>query len=69
MSSSNETRLAFIDKYLFHTPLLVAVTLMMQGFIAPKPLKFLLATAIGRVLTFSLSHCVFRRIPVLERVL
>jgi hypothetical protein len=55
--------------YLFHAPLLVAVTLMMQGLVAPKPIKFFLATVIGTVLTFSLSHLVFRRIPLLQRVL
>lgn len=55
--------------YLFHTPLLVAVTLGMQGLAAPKPVKFLLATVLGTTVTFLASNYVFRRIPLLRRVL
>jgi glucan biosynthesis protein C len=55
--------------YLFHTPLLVAVTLGMRGFAAPKPVKFLLATLLGTTFTFLASNYVFRRIPLLRRVL
>jgi hypothetical protein len=35
--------------YLFHAPVLVAVTLAMQGFIAPRPMKFVLATCLERL--------------------
>ena len=55
--------------YLFHTPLLIAVTLGLRGFAAPKPIKFLVATALGTACTFLASHFVFRRIPLLRRVL
>jgi fucose 4-O-acetylase-like acetyltransferase len=55
--------------YLFHAPVLVALTLLMQGVVAPKPLKFVVATLLGTALTYTASHLVFRRIPVLQRVL
>lgn len=55
--------------YLFHTPLLVAVTLGMQGFAAPKPVKFLAATLLATTVAFLASNYVFRRIPLLRRVL
>jgi glucans biosynthesis protein C len=55
--------------YLFHTPLLVAVTLGMQGFAAPKPVKFLVATLLATTVAFLASNYVFRRIPLLRRVL
>jgi hypothetical protein len=55
--------------YLFHAPILIAVTLGMRGFVAPKPLKFLVATALGVFTTYMASHFVFRRIPLLRRVL
>jgi glucan biosynthesis protein C len=55
--------------YLFHPPLLVAVTLGLHGFLAPKPVKFLAATLLGTVVAFLLSHFIFRRIPLLRRVL
>jgi peptidoglycan/LPS O-acetylase OafA/YrhL len=55
--------------YLFHTPLVVAVTLGMQGLTAPKPVKFLLATLLATTVTFLASNYVFRRIPLLRRVL
>jgi hypothetical protein len=55
--------------YLFHTPVLVAVTLGMQGFLAPKLVKFCTAWLLAVTLTFLASHFVFRRIPLLKRVL
>jgi fucose 4-O-acetylase-like acetyltransferase len=55
--------------YLFHTPLLIAVTLAMRGFIAPKPIKFLVATLLACIITWSASSLIFRRIPLLRRVL
>ena len=55
--------------YMFHTPVLVAVTLAMQGFGAPKPVKFLVGTALATSLTFLASSLILRRIPLLRRVL
>jgi len=55
--------------YMFHTPLLVAVTLGMRGFDAAKPVKFLVATVLATTVTFLASNYIFRRIPLLRRVL
>jgi len=55
--------------YMFHTPVLVAVTLAMQSFGAPKLVKFLVATVLATTLTFVASSLIFRRIPLLRRVL
>jgi surface polysaccharide O-acyltransferase-like enzyme len=55
--------------YLFHTPFLIAVTLLMHGYAAPKPVKFLYATILGAAVTWLASSLVFRRIPLLKRVL
>ena len=55
--------------YLFHAPLLVAVTLALRVVAAPAMLKFLLAGAITVPLTFVASEYLFRRVPVLRRVL
>lgn len=55
--------------YLFHTPLLIAVTLGLRGFSAPKPVKFLCATMLAVTVTYLASSLVFRRIPFLKRVL
>jgi glucan biosynthesis protein C len=55
--------------YVFHAPVLIGVTLMMRGYLAPKPLKFLLASAIASVVAWVGSSVLFRRIPVLKRVL
>ena len=55
--------------YLFHTPLLIAVTLVLRSLPAPKPIKFLCATVLGAIVTYLASNFVFRRIPVLKRVL
>jgi glucan biosynthesis protein C len=55
--------------YLFHTPLLVGITLAMQGLRAPAPVKFITATAAGTLAAFVASALVFRKIPLLRRVL
>jgi peptidoglycan/LPS O-acetylase OafA/YrhL len=55
--------------YMFHPPILIAVTLAMRGFAAPKPVKFLVATVVATTLTFLASNYIFRRIPLLRRVL
>lgn len=55
--------------YMFHAPILIAVTLAMRGFAAPKPVKFLVAAVVATTLTFLASNYIFRRIPLLRRVL
>jgi fucose 4-O-acetylase-like acetyltransferase len=55
--------------YLFHTPLLIAITLALRGVEAPKLVKFGVATVLGVVVTYAASGLVFRRIPLLRRVL
>ncbi len=55
--------------YLFHPPILIAITLLMRNFFAPKPLKFLLATILAATFTWLASSLIFRRIPILKRVL
>lgn len=55
--------------YLFHTPVLIAVTLAMHGWDAPKLLKFLCAWVLGVALSYAASSLFFRRLPLLKRVL
>jgi peptidoglycan/LPS O-acetylase OafA/YrhL len=55
--------------YLFHTPVLIAVTLAMRGFEAPKLVKFLFATLLAVAATFLASAFIFRRVPLLRRIL
>lgn len=55
--------------YLFHTPILIAITLAMRSFDASKPVKFMCATALGVVVSYLASGFVFRKIPWLKRVL
>jgi peptidoglycan/LPS O-acetylase OafA/YrhL len=55
--------------YLFHAPILIGITLSLRGLEAPKIIKFLLATVLGVAATFLASSLVFRRIPVLRRIL
>jgi peptidoglycan/LPS O-acetylase OafA/YrhL len=55
--------------YLFHTPILIAVTLAMRSVDAPKPVKFLCATALGTAFSYVASGFIFRKIPVLKRIL
>jgi acyltransferase-like protein len=55
--------------YLFHPALLIGITLAMRGFEAPKLIKFLCATALGVAVTYCASSLVFRRVPLLKRIL
>jgi hypothetical protein len=55
--------------YMFHTPLLIAVTLSLRAVAAPKSIKFFYATMLGVTVTYLASSFVFRRIPLLKRVL
>jgi peptidoglycan/LPS O-acetylase OafA/YrhL len=55
--------------YLFHTPILISVTLALGGFDAPKLVKFLCATALGVAASYLASSLLFRRVPLLKRIL
>jgi peptidoglycan/LPS O-acetylase OafA/YrhL len=55
--------------YLFHTPLLVAVTLALKRLTAPLGVKFLLASFLAVPITFIVSAFLRPKIPVLRAVL
>jgi surface polysaccharide O-acyltransferase-like enzyme len=55
--------------YLFHTPILIAITLSLRGWNAPKLMKFSGATVLAVVATYLASSLLFRRIPGLKRIL
>jgi glucans biosynthesis protein C len=55
--------------YLFHTPLLVAVTLALRNVAAPSLVKFVMASVLAVPITFVLSGFLLRKIPGLRRVL
>ena len=55
--------------YLFHPPILIALTLSLRNFDAPKFVKFLCATVLGVTATYLASSLIFRRIPLLRRIL
>jgi len=55
--------------YVFHPPLLIGVTLAMRGGEAHKLIKFVSATILGVAVTYLASCLVFRRIPLLKRIL
>lgn len=55
--------------YLFHPPILIAVTLLLHGYAAPKLVKFLYATMLAAAITWVASSLIFRRTPLLKRVL
>lgn len=54
--------------YVFHPPILIAITLGMAGLQAPALLKFGLATALSVIVSFTICALVVRKIPVLKRI-
>jgi peptidoglycan/LPS O-acetylase OafA/YrhL len=55
--------------YLFHPPILIGITLLMRSYVAPKAVKFLVATILAAAITWAASSLIFRRVPLLKRVL
>ncbi len=55
--------------YVFHPPILIAITLVMAGLHWPPLVKFVLATALAIGASFALCALVFRRIPLLKKIL
>jgi hypothetical protein len=55
--------------YLFHTPLLVTVTLSLRNLPAPPLLKFAVASLLAVPITFAVSAFLRRRMPLLRRAL
>jgi surface polysaccharide O-acyltransferase-like enzyme len=55
--------------YLFHPPVIIALAILLHPVAAPPLLKAALLTACAAVVTFALSALVFRRLPVLSRIL
>lgn len=55
--------------YLFHPPILVAIALALGSLAAPPVAKFVLLTGLSCVASFVAAEWVFRRIPVLNRIL
>jgi glucan biosynthesis protein C len=55
--------------YVFHTPILIAITLGMGGLHWMPLIKFALATGACLVASFALCALIFRRIPFLKKIL
>jgi glucan biosynthesis protein C len=55
--------------YVFHPPILIAITLGMAGLHWPPLVKFVLATALSIAASYALCAGVFRRIPGLKKIL
>ena len=55
--------------YVFHTPILIAITLGMGGLHWMPLIKFALATVACIVASFALCALIFRRIPFLKKIL
>jgi len=55
--------------YVFHTPILVYLALMLQAIILPPLVKCLLLITIAIPVCFAITHFVIRRVPLLKKVL
>ena len=55
--------------YMFHTPILVGITVLMQGLDWPPMGKFLLQMALTVPISYLAVDLIFRRTPLLKRVL
>ena len=55
--------------YVFHAPVLIALSRMMSGLHGPLLLKFLLLTVVSILVTYLLSAGLLRRVPLLKNIL
>jgi surface polysaccharide O-acyltransferase-like enzyme len=55
--------------YLFHPPVIIALALLLHPLSLPALAKAALLTVAAAVATFTLSAVVFRRLPILSRIL
>jgi surface polysaccharide O-acyltransferase-like enzyme len=55
--------------YVFHPPIVILAARMQHNLMLPPLAKFLTLTCMGVVLSFTLSAVVFRRVPLLRRIL
>lgn len=55
--------------YVFHPPVMIGIARLMHGLSWPPLLKFSFLTCAAAIVTFALSEVLFRRIPLLRRVL
>jgi fucose 4-O-acetylase-like acetyltransferase len=55
--------------YVFHPPIVILAARMQHNLMLPPIVKFLTLTCMGVVMSFALSAVVFRRIPLLRRIL
>lgn len=55
--------------YLFHPPVIIGLALLLHPLVLPALAKAVLLTAAAAVATFTLSALVFRRLPMLDRIL
>jgi glucans biosynthesis protein C len=55
--------------YVFHTPVLVGITLALRSFHALPSVKFVVASILAVIATYGLSEWVFRRVPGLRAIL
>ena len=55
--------------YVFHTPVLIGITLALRSFHALPSVKFVVASTLAVIATYGLSEWAFRRIPGLRTIL
>jgi glucan biosynthesis protein C len=55
--------------YVFHAPILIVITRLMSDWQSDAVLKFLVATVLAIIATYTLSAFVFRRVPILKNIL
>jgi fucose 4-O-acetylase-like acetyltransferase len=55
--------------YVFHTPILIAISRIMSPVQAPLLLKFLFLTIVSILISYALCSLLFRKLPLLRRIL
>jgi glucan biosynthesis protein C len=55
--------------YVFHTPILIAISRLMSPVQAPLLLKFLFLTIVSILISYALCSLLFRRLPLLKQIL
>ena len=55
--------------YVFHAPILVMVSIIMQGFFLPPIVKFLIASIVSLAISFTFANYVVKKTPFLNKII
>jgi glucans biosynthesis protein C len=55
--------------YVFHTPIIIFLSFQLKSVVLPPLIKFLILSAIGIIVCFTITYFIIKRMPILKKVM